>query len=295
MKGVIVSNHQEITGFDWQDGRSDCGPTTLRHALLLLGDVKYKGIVKKLVNQDSDGTNALDFLKGIKKLGYSCPEINSADPNIVIRQIRGYLVCGCPVAISVDNNRHFVLVGSYHHAKGKYLVIDSYYDPFWSLMFGKDLLKRMVHDNEYFMGNAIVPQTPDQEKMSIVTSFANDHYKDLDKNDNLAENWGMILEDLIGSKSFHVPPRQLIGEKRDESCITSEIFFNTYQEEILEVIDNVQDISGFGKEKMKKLIGHYRYVANAYGFVIKNESVPIAAAEISSLMLIQKTCEEFVY
>ena len=86
-----------------------CGPTALLNAYMALGHQKppTQAAIAELCGTTTDGTNAAQLKRGIRKLDYVPVALRASTSEEAWSLLIGWLYRGCPVIVSVDKDEHW--------------------------------------------------------------------------------------------------------------------------------------------------------------------------------------------
>jgi len=245
---------QEVIGFDNQGLLiGDCAQRALVHSLLLLGipisqsKVHHNTGVTKL-NASINGTSEKAIINGIKRckcIPYRYPVNSSRDARTMINR---FLDGGMPVIIYLEDEHWIVLAGK--KSRDEYYWIDSADSELYGYETWSEISYWMEEEGTYLL-IGVRPEDHNQLKHSVVKSFENVY--DLFDDDDLAESWGVYLEDL--SEMFNSPIEQ-------ESIISPDKFFSDYSQKIVDAV--VYYHGNTDKSWLKSEMSNYLKVARSH-------------------------------
>jgi hypothetical protein len=266
-------------GFYPQPNDYTCGPFALKHALVTLG---------RLVDEDRialvarthwwSGTDEIKLARAARAFDCDLPILRTRDPARARRMLLDHLRRRIPVLLCVDDWGHWITAVRYEGSR--FVVIDSNLDPVLNLLSWAQLEKRWRYlDREYDESDppSIYDLHPIRPRFRVTAkadlSIARLRYLRRPENRLLALHWNEYLEDLLEI----CRPRSALHE----SPLSMSEFLRRHQDLILSRV--VYWHGDIDRERVAKLLGNFRFVAETYGLVIPKTLTRRAVADMAIL------------
>lgn len=119
-----------------QSSDVNCGPTSLKHALEIIGVRKSVSSLEQLCKTNRNGTTTKQMIRAIRSLGYSAMAVSRCNLRHITSALTytsdkpraaivDYLYGGDEEVTEIDSG-HWAAVSSYSHTKKRLTVMDSY-------------------------------------------------------------------------------------------------------------------------------------------------------------------------
>lgn len=264
---------QEKTGFNNQSFiAGNCAQRSLVHSLLLLGiPISEKKAHQKtrvpFLTAMFKGTTEKDLKKGIHRCRCIPFDHTIEEWSEARDKIKEYLESGMPVIISVNEYKHWMVLAGIADEKSFYWVDSS--DPD---LYGVDSANEVrqwmdCSTGYYFIG--VKPEEDAQLARSIVPEF--EQVYDCFDDDDIAEYWGVYLEDL--ADAFDSPGG-------DTDVISAEEFFDKYEKKLVDTV--VHYYGELDRAEVAYEVGNYRAVAECHKMSVSHDKLPLAIMKITA-------------
>ena len=267
-------------GFYPQPNDYACGPFALKHALVTLG---------RLVDEDKialiarthwwSGTDEIKLARAARAFDCDLPILRTRDSRRAKRMLLDHLRRRIPVLLCVDDWGHWITAVRYEGSR--FVVIDSNLDPVLNLLSWAQLEKRWRYlDYEYDPNDppSIYDLHPIRPRFRVTAkadlSIARLRYLRRPENRLLALHWNEYLEDLLEI----CRPRSAL----QENPLSMGEFLRRNQELILGRVTYWH--GDIDRERVAKLLGNFRFVAETYGLVIPKNLTRRAVADMAILV-----------
>lgn len=267
-------------GFYPQPNDYACGPFALKHALVTLG---------RLVDEDKialiarthwwSGTDEIKLARAARAFDCDLPILRTRDARRARRMLLDHLRRRIPVLLCVDDWGHWITAVRYEGSR--FVVIDSNLDPVLNLLSWAQLEKRWRYlDRDYDPDDppSIYDLHPIRPRFRVTAkadlSIARLRYLRRPENRLLALHWNEYLEDLLEI----CRPRSAL----QENPLSMGEFLRRNQELILSRVTYWH--GDIDRERVAKLLGNFRFVAETYGLVIPKNLTRRAVADMAILV-----------
>jgi len=267
-------------GFYPQPNDYACGPFALKHALVTLG---------RLVDEDKialiarthwwSGTDEIKLARAARAFDCDLPILRTRDSRRAKRMLLDHLRRRIPVLLCVDDWGHWITAIRYEGSR--FVVIDSNLDPVLNLLSWAQLEKRWRYlDYDYDPNDppSIYDLHPIRPRFRVTAkadlSIARLRYLRRPENRLLALHWNEYLEDLLEI----CRPRSAL----QENPLSMGEFLRRNQELILSRVTYWH--GDIDRERVAKLLGNFRFVAETYGLVIPKNLTRRAVADMAILV-----------
>lgn len=246
-----------------------CGPFALKHALATLGRSVDEDRLALLAKTNWwSGTDEIKLARAARALDCDLPILRTRDSQKAKRMLIDHLKRRIPVLLCVDDWGHWITAVRYEGQR--FVVIDSNLDPVLNVLSWAQLDKRWRYlDTDYddLDPPAIYDLLPIRPKFRVQVkadlSIARLRYLRRPENRLLALHWNEYLEDLLEICS----PRSAL----QENPLSMGEFLRRNQDLILGRVTYWH--GDVDRERVAKILGNFRFVAETYGLVIpKNQS-----------------------
>lgn len=268
-----------MEGLHPQPNEWTCGPFALKHALVTLGRlVSGERLAKQAGTAWWSGTAELGLAAAARKNDCELESARTRNRDQARRTLSAYLKRGIPVLLCVDDWEHWITV--VRQDRLSFVIIDSNLDPVLDVVTWPQLERRWRYlDVEYdeddppilYDSYGVVPRF----RVNIRADFSIKRVRHLRRheNRNLAMHWNTYVEDLL---DVCRPP-----SNRTAATLSMAEFLRRNQELILSRV--VYWHGDVERRSLVKLLANYRFVAEAYGLVIRASRTRRAVADIAIL------------
>ena len=266
-------------GFYPQPNDYTCGPFALKHALVTLGRLVDEDRIAVLARTHWwSGTDEIKLARAARAFDCDLPILRTRDPRRAKRMLLDHLRRRIPVLLCVDDWGHWIT--AVRHEGSRFVVIDSNLDPVLNLLSWAQLEKRWRYlDRDYDESDppSIYDLHPIRPRFRVTAkadlSIARLRYLRRPENRLLALHWNEYLEDLLEI----CRPRSALHE----SPLSMGEFLRRNQELIISRV--VYWHGDIDRERVAKLLGNFRFVAETYGLVIPKNLTRRAVADMAIL------------
>jgi hypothetical protein len=267
-------------GFYPQPNDYTCGPFALKHALVTLGRLVDEDRIATLARTTWwSGTDEIRLARAARAFDCDLPVLRSRDPMRAKKMLLDHLRRRIPVLLCVDEWGHWITAVRYEGSR--FVVIDSNLDPVLNLLSWAQLEKRWRYlDRDYDETDppSIYDLHPIRPRFRVTAkadlSIARLRHLRRPENRLLALHWNDYLEDLLEI----CRPRSAL----QENPLSMGEFLRRNQELIISRV--VYWHGDIDRERVAKLLGNFRFVAETYGLVIPKTLTRRAVADMAILV-----------
>ncbi|HEU5057636.1 MAG TPA: hypothetical protein VFU21_13975 [Kofleriaceae bacterium] len=267
-------------GFYPQPNDYVCGPFALKHALVTLGRLVDEDKIATIAKTHWwSGTDEIKLARAARAFDCDLPILRTRDSRRARRMLLEHLRRRIPVLLCVDDWSHWITAVRYEGSR--FVVIDSNLDPVLNLLSWAQLDKRWAYlDHEYDENDppTIYDLHPVRPRFRVTVkadlSIARLRYLRRPENRLLSLHWNEYLEDLLEI----CRPRSAL----QENPLSMGEFLRRNQELILSRVTYWH--GEVDRERVAKLLGNFRFVAETYGLVIPKNLTRRAVADMAILV-----------
>lgn len=267
-------------GFYPQPNDYTCGPFALKHALVTLGRLVDEDRIATLARTTWwSGTDEIRLARAARAFDCDLPVLRSRDPMRAKKMLLDHLRQRIPVLLCVDEWGHWITAVRYEGSR--FVVIDSNLDPVLNLLSWAQLEKRWRYlDRDYDENDppSVYDLHPIRPRFRVTAkadlSIARLRHLRRPENRLLALHWNDYLEDLLEI----CRPRSAL----QENPLSMGEFLRRNQELIISRV--VYWHGDIDRERVAKLLGNFRFVAETYGLVIPKTLSRRAVADMAILV-----------
>jgi hypothetical protein len=267
-------------GFYPQPNDYVCGPFALKHALVTLGRLVDEDKIATIARTHWwSGTDEIKLARAARAFDCDLPILRTRDGVRARRMLLDHLRRRIPVLLCVDDWSHWITAVRYEGAR--FVVIDSNLDPVLNLLSWAQLDRRWAYlDREYDESDppTIYDLHPVRPRFRVTVkadlSIARLRYLRRPENRLLSLHWNEYLEDLLEI----CRPRSAL----QENPLSMGEFLRRNQELILSRVTYWH--GDIDRERVAKLLGNFRFVAETYGLVIPKNLTRRAVADMAILV-----------
>ena len=252
-----------------------CGVFSLHHSALVLGVPisfdqiqQLRPIPARIIWVEKE-----DIFELAKMLGLHPADITSSRLKTLRSRIDKALGRNCPVILGVENDRHWVVVGS--KCGANYICIDSAGDDVFSKQSWAEIEGWIDKEEDEAEFEAIVIQ-PMQRKnrtLSLVPVLGG-LWRRFNEDADLAEEWGNYLYDLRANRLFR--PKSQCSKK----SLSGERFFEHYRSQLRRLVIERYEDDEIDSVDIDKVIRNFRIVVRSHSLFIEEASVERAMARL---------------
>jgi hypothetical protein len=267
-------------GFYPQPNDYVCGPFALKHALVTLGRLVDEDKIATIAKTHWwSGTDEIKLARAARAFDCDLPILRTRDSRRARRMLLEHLRRRIPVLLCVDDWSHWITAVRYEGSR--FVVIDSNLDPVLNLLSWAQLDKRWAyldHDYDEQDPPRIYDLHPVRPRFRVTVkadlSIARLRYLRRPENRLLSLHWNEYLEDLLEI----CRPRSAL----QENPLSMGEFLRRNQELILSRVTYWH--GDVDRERVAKLLGNFRFVAETYGLVIPKNLTRRAVADMAILV-----------
>lgn len=263
-----------------QPNKWQCGPFALKHALLVRGVVASEWEIGRVAGTTPLGTDEEQLERAARHYGCELPTVRKHEAHEARRELVRYLRDGLPCLLCVDQWDHWVT--AVREEKGKFIILDSEKAEVivvvdWLAL--RDLWVYQDRDGDRRGGDSTLydlhPLIP-RKRVSTRARFSLErahHLRD-PENRALAQLWDVYVEDLVSICRVQRP--------RGGRAVSLGHFIGRHSEMLLEQLG-----AWHGKidpAAAHRVLQRLRFVADTYGFVIRQSDEKRTIAAISMLL-----------
>ncbi len=264
-----------------QPNQWQCGPFALKHALVTLGIFANENEISKFAGATWwEGTDEIQLSRAARRFNCDLQMVRRFDARSAKRELRAHLKRGIPCLLCIYEWSHWITVVK--EAKGKFIVLDSKDDAVITIVDWAELESRWVyhpHNGEdVSLAQMIYDFHPVAPRIRVQTKahFSPSRARFLRRPENrlLSRLWDEYLGDLLDICRPRTP--------LSTNVITMGEFFRRHGSMLVEEI-------GFwhrtiGRQRARRILRHFHFIADTYGLVIHEEDEKRAVAGISMLL-----------
>lgn len=267
-------------GFYPQPNDYVCGPFALKHALVTLGRLVDEDKIATIAKTHWwSGTDEIKLARAARAFDCDLPILRTRDSRRARRMLLDHLRRRIPVLLCVDDWSHWIMAVRYEGSR--FVVIDSNLDPVLNLLSWAQLDRRWAYlDHDYDENDPprIYDLHPVRPRFRVTVkadlSIARLRYLRRPENRLLSLHWNEYLEDLLEI----CRPRSAL----QENPLSMGEFLRRNQDLILSRVTYWH--GEVDRERVAKLLGNFRFVAETYGLVIPKTLTRRAVADMAILV-----------
>jgi hypothetical protein len=267
-------------GFYPQPNDYVCGPFALKHALVTLGRLVDEDKIATIAKTHWwSGTDEIKLARAARAFDCDLPILRTRDSRRARRMLLDHLRRRIPVLLCVDDWSHWITAVRYEGSR--FVVIDSNLDPVLNLLSWAQLDRRWAYlDHDYDENDPprIYDLHPVRPRFRVTVkadlSIARLRYLRRPENRLLSLHWNEYLEDLLEI----CRPRSAL----QENPLSMGEFLRRNQDLILSRVTYWH--GEVDRERVAKLLGNFRFVAETYGLVIPKTLTRRAVADMAILV-----------
>ena len=267
-------------GFYPQPNDYVCGPFALKHALVTLGRLVDEDKIATIAKTHWwSGTDEIKLARAARAFDCDLPILRTRDSRRARRMLLDHLRRRIPVLLCVDDWSHWITAVRYEGSR--FVVIDSNLDPVLNLLSWAQLDRRWAYlDHDYDENDPprIYDLHPVRPRFRVTVkadlSIARLRYLRRPENRLLSLHWNEYLEDLLEI----CRPRSAL----QENPLSMGEFLRRNQDLILSRVTYWH--GEVDRERVAKLLGNFRFVAETYGLVIPKNLTRRAVADMAILV-----------
>jgi len=269
-----------------QPNKWACGPFALKHALVMLGVFVDEKEVSRIAGTHWwAGTDEIKLARAAKAYDCELVFIRRKSDDRAKRELLQCLKRGYPSLLCVDRWSHWITV--VNAERGRFVVLDSQYDPVVSVNSWSELKNRWDYSatnsgnpegvEHLFDLHVLVPKVRVRTKAKF--SIARARYLRRPENRFFAHQWDAYFEDLLHICQPRTPLREMfisMGEflrRHGEMVVLEILHWNG------EVRHGRTDVM---KSRLRKVLKNLQFVADTYGLIIPIEDEKRAIAAVTA-------------
>lgn len=261
-----------------QPGKWECGPFALKHALLMRGVLASERDIARLAGTSPEGTDEKQLELAAAHYGCELPTIRKVESDEARGELTGYLRDGYPCLLCINGWDHWVT--AVHEEAGEYILLDSEkpdvievvdWPRLRELWVYRDGDERQTSHTLYDL-HPLIPKRklPSRARFSLERA----HYLRQPENHGLARLWDGYVEDLIAV----CRTRQGQGGR---SLALGE-FLRRHTDVLLDELASWH--GGIERGAAERVLERMRFVADTYGFVIRQSDEKRTVAAVSMIL-----------
>lgn len=255
-----------------------CGPFALKYALVMFGIFRHENDIAKLAGSTWwAGTDEIGLAKAAEKYKCSLDYFGAQEPAAALELLNSRLDEGLPCILSVNNWGHWLTVLA--HQQNRYIIVDSGQEKVIAIQSPAALLRNWKYadqegSNISYDGYVLRPGFPVPAKARFTLETA--RYVMLKSNISLAKKWDTYFDDLINI-CVHS------DKKNPDGYYTVSDFLDRNAEIIASRICFWHGSPR--RSELKKIMNHFRFVAEVYGLVINKAKEIQAVTDFTSILM----------
>jgi hypothetical protein len=265
-------------GFYPQPNDWSCGPFALKHALIALGQFTTEARISKEAKPHWwTGTDELRLAKAAAAFDCDLETIRLRTAEVAKKKLVDLLKARIPVLLCVDQWSHWIV--ALRTEGNLFVIVDSDVDPVLNVVSWTRLRKRWRYLDVQYSRDLppelydLMPVVP-RSRARMRADFSVKRAKFLIRKENqvLADQWDQYVEDLADicrprGRLFRALSMAEFLRRNENAIVASILHWHG-------------DVT---QSEVRRLLGHFRFVAETYGLVIPGPSQKRAVLDITVL------------